>query len=409
VRQRDLEAFVEAHPRTLKRSAPYAHIDAESRRQIIARAFELSLSDELSPDEAVGRLAREFTCPHEPVRKLLEAYDAEHPEAPIFGTSGVAISDDDRRRLLSLYRTGLPAGDLARQFLVGRTTVGRVVRELIVDEVLGQPWEHVHCPAFDEPDAAETVLADAPVAEPSQSLTEPLKGDEEQVLFRQYNFLKWQLAQARDELSPSDLSPAELERLAHVHDRAMAVRNRLVLANLRLVIHLAKRHLRSGSSSLDELVSDGTVSLMQAIERFDYSRGVRFSTYSSWAILKNYAKSIPRELRARSAVTQDSQEIVEAAPDASEAERNQSALRKVLRSLVTHMLLELGERERQILVARFGLEGKQTETLEQIGQRYDITRERVRQIEARALRKLAAVADPELLEELAAPASSPPH
>ncbi|NQT53228.1 sigma-70 family RNA polymerase sigma factor, partial [bacterium] len=340
---------------------------------------------------------------------LLEAYDAEHPEAPIFGTSGVAISDDDRRRLLSLYRTGLPAGDLARQFLVGRTTVGRVVRELIVDEVLGQPWEHVHCPAFDEPDAAETVLADAPVAEPSQSLTEPLKGDEEQVLFRQYNFLKWQLAQARDELSPSDLSPAELERLAHVHDRAMAVRNRLVLANLRLVIHLAKRHLRSGSSSLDELVSDGTVSLMQAIERFDYSRGVRFSTYSSWAILKNYAKSIPRELRARSAVTQDSQEIVEAAPDASEAERNQSALRKVLRSLVTHMLLELGERERQILVARFGLEGKQTETLEQIGQRYDITRERVRQIEARALRKLAAVADPELLEELAAPASSSPH
>ena len=131
------------------------------------------------------------------------------------------------------------------------------------------------------------------------------------------------------------------------------------------------------------------------------------STYASWAILKNFAKTIPREAQARRAAMTGAQEIIDATahePSTSPARRE---LREVLHSLVASMLLELSEREREVVIARFGLEGGAAETLEQIGRRLRVTRERVRQIEARALRKLAALADPALIEELAAPPPSP--
>jgi RNA polymerase primary sigma factor len=403
VRQSDLEAFVEAHPKACHRAEAYVHVGKEARHRLIARAFELSLNDELTFAEAVGRLAREFVCSHDAVRDLLERYDREHPQAPIFSAAPQPLSEDDRRQLLALYRSGRPAGELAREFLLGRSTVRRVVRELVIEQVLDRPWRHIHCPEFDEPDAEERLLGEMPREQIDEgSMANLLSAEEEQRLFRQYNYVKFKLARARDELTPSELTPEELQRLAATHDRAVALRNRLVVANLRLVIHHAGRHLGQGRS-LDELVSDGTVSLMRAIEKFDYNRGVRFSTYASWAIIKNFAKSIPRDAQARDAVTEDSQDIVEQAADARAAEGGQRETREVLRSLVTSMLLELSPRERDVVIARFGLGGRETETLEQIGKRHDITRERVRQIEAQALRKLASTADPETIKDLSLP------
>jgi RNA polymerase primary sigma factor len=93
------------------------------------------------------------------------------------------------------------------------------------------------------------------------------------------------------------------------------------------------------------------------------------------------------------------QEIIDGQAAPGRPSPGQREFREVLRARVAELLLELGPRERAILVARFGL-GQEAETLEQIGQRYDITRERVRQIEARALRKLAELADPSLIADL---------
>ena len=407
VQQSDLEAFVEAHSETIRRTASYQHIDAEARRAIVARAFELSLSDGLALGAVAGRIAREFTCPHDAVRELLEQYDRDHPDTPVFARAPQPLTDEDRRQILSLYRSGHQPGELAHKFLVARSTVARLVQDLTAEEILGRQWDYVFSPAFDEPGAEAAFLADLSAEELAErGMAGPLPADQEQFLFRQYNFLKYQLAKARDELRPSELTAEQLERVVRLHDAAVAVRNCLVVANLRLVVHLASRHVAPGRP-LDGLVSDGTVSLMQAIERFDFNRGFRLSTYASWAILKNFAKTIPREVQARRAAMTGAQEIIDATahkPGASPARRE---LREVLHSLVASMLLELSEREREVVIARFGLEGGAAETLEQIGRRLRVTRERVRQIEARALRKLAVLADPALVEDLAAPPSPP--
>ena len=78
----------------------------------------------------------------------------------------------------------------------------------------------------------------------------------------------------------------------------MATKNQIVRANLRLVVSIAKRHV-APDQNFFELVSDGNMSLMRAVEKFDFARGNKFSTYASWAIMKNFARTIPDEHRHR--------------------------------------------------------------------------------------------------------------
>ncbi len=398
--QGDLEAFVESHPEIIGRTRAYSYLDAATRRALLARAFELSLAHDLSAPEATGRLAREFGCSHDAVRRIIADYERDHPGTAIFAGSRAALSDADRRQLLALYRYGYRPRELANSFLIGTTAVANAIREVVTDEILGREWHYVPSPEFRRPRAEQAILGGLAAGGPDESQVEgPLDIEQEERLFRQYNFAKYLLAKARDELRPSELTDAQLHRLVRLHDLAVAARNCLVVANLRLVVHLASRHLATGRR-LDELVSDGTVSLMQAIERFDPARGVRFSTYASWAIRKNFAKSIPRELHRQGAEVTGTEELIEARGDPRAAAPGRD-FKEVLRSTVAALLLELGPREREVVAARFGL-GRRPETLEQIGRRFQITRERVRQIEAAALRKLASLVDPALVHELAA-------
>jgi len=398
--QADLEAFVESHPDIIGRTRAYCYLDASTRRAILARAFELSLAEELTATEAAGRLAREFGCGHDAVRRVLHDYEQAHPGIAIFAPCPNPLSEDERRQLLALYRNGYQPRELARSFHLGASALDHAVREVVVEEILGHEWQYVASPDFDRPGAERSLMDGLAAGAPDEQAVEgPLDTEQEALLFRQYNLAKCLLARAREELRPSDLTDRQLHRLVRLHDLALAARNCLVVANLRLVVHLASRHLGLGRR-LDDLVSDGTVSLMQAIEKFDPARGVRFSTYSSWAIRKNFAKSLPREAQRHQTEVTGTEELIESRGDARAAAPAERDFREVLRSTVASLLLELSPRERDVVVARFGL-GRRAETLEQIGRRFQVTRERVRQIEALALRKLAHLVDPALAHELA--------
>jgi RNA polymerase sigma factor (sigma-70 family) len=399
--QADLEAFVESHPEIIGRTRAYSYLDAPTRRAILARAFELSLGQELTAGEAAGRLAREFGCAHEAVRRVLHDYEESHPETPVFAPCAQPLSEEERRQLLALYRNGYQPRELARSFHLGTATLSHAMREVVSEEILGRRWDYVASPDFERPEAERELLGGLPPEGLDERRIEgPLDVEQEDRLFRQYNFAKHLLAKAREELRPSELTDGQLRRLVRVHDLALAARNCLVVANLRLVIHLASRHLGLGRR-LDDLVSDGTVSLMQAVEKFDSARGNRFSTYASWAIRKNFAKSIPREAQRHQAEMTGTEELIEARGDTRAAAAPERDFREVVRSTVASLLLELSPRERDVLVARFGV-GRRAETLEEIGRRFQVTRERVRQIEAMALRKLASRVDPALAGDLVA-------
>src|SRR5207244_9631353 len=96
--------------------------------------------------------------------------------------------------------------------------------------------------------------------------------------------------------------------------QANEIKDILINCNMRLVVSIAKRH--SGQTdNFSELLSDGNMSLMRAVEKFDYARGNKFSTYASWAIMKNFARSIPEEKNRRERYVTGNEEFFDIAPD----------------------------------------------------------------------------------------------
>ena len=229
-----------------------------------------------------------------------------------------------------------------------------------------------------------------------------LNREEEIELFRQYNYLKFLAFQNRAGIKLSRVSGRMISRIESYLVRAEEIKRRIIEANLRLVVNVARKHTLSGANLLD-LVSEGNISLMHAVEKFDYSRGFRFSTFASWAIAKDYAHKIPAQFgrlgrSGKASLANIHREMrTEYAADFAAVERAHQSLTQVIKN-------NLNEHEQYVITNRFGLVGppirKQTKTLAQIGQELNLSKERIRQIELLALQKLRQSLSPEEFELL---------
>src|SRR5205085_12013466 len=106
----------------------------------------------------------------------------------------------------------------------------------------------------------------------------------------------------------------DLKHIEDLQTEASAIKAHLISSNMRLVVAIAKRHAAQ-TDNFFELLSDGNMSLIRAVEKFDFSRGNKFSTYATWAIMKNFARSIPEEKRRRERYMTGHEEVFEIAPD----------------------------------------------------------------------------------------------
>jgi len=217
-------------------------------------------------------------------------------------------------------------------------------------------------------------------------------------LFRKMNYLKYKAARLLSKLNPSRPSARLMNRIERLYEESVATKNQIVRANLRLVVSIAKRHI-SPSRDFFELVSDGNMALIRAVEKFDFARGTRFSTYASWAVMRSFARSIPQEIRCRARFRTGNADLFTALEDTGTDQEEQETAQSHCELRVEEFLEHLDERERKIIDLRFGLGGgRQPLTLKQVGAEIGVTKERVRQLEVRAMSKLRAAAQDETID-----------
>ena len=238
----------------------------------------------------------------------------------------------------------------------------------------------------------------------------------------------------------------EIELATRMNQGDAAARKRLSEANLRLVVSIAKRYVGRGMQFLD-LIQEGNLGLIKAVEKFDYTKGFKFSTYATWWIRQaitraiadqartiripvhmvetiNKVKKVSSQLLHKNGHDPSAEEIAEVLdmpvdkvreimraaqepvsletpigeeedshlgdfiPDDEAPAPADAASHTLLKEQLGEVLSTLTEREEKVLRLRFGLEDGRSRTLEEVGKEFDVTRERIRQIEAKALRKL---------------------
>ena len=225
-----------------------------------------------------------------------------------------------------------------------------------------------------------------------------LTAGEEQELFRRMNYMKYRANALRVRLNPDSPDADTMDQVDQLLGRATQVRDQIIKANMRLVIAIVKKFV-TPKHSFDDLLSDGIVSLMQAVDKFDYGRGFRFSTYAYRAIARNAYRTITDQQKAESrfdaAVSEDLASLPEQDRTSPLGEQQWARMR----TLLGNLLPQLDRREQFILRGRFALGAhREVRTFQCLADKLGVSKERVRQLEQRAIAKLQALAqqvDPE--------------
>ena len=223
-------------------------------------------------------------------------------------------------------------------------------------------------------------------------------------LFRKMNYLRFQAESLRQQLSQqNEVSSESMGHLSALIEDADAVRNHIAECNLRLVISIARKFSAS-SCDFDELMSEGNEILLKAINKFDFSRGFRFSTYATHSVQRHFYRYTQRQLKRNTVEYKSSVELLNEIPNAETDLVIAQWVKEEQRvtSLISQMTERLDEREHRIVVARFGLSTDGVvKTLRELSSEMGLSKERIRQIQIIAIDKLRDLFD-ELDPELAA-------
>ncbi len=384
------EWFIEKYEGLVARAAAFHRMTPNQREWIINQARQLYQTNGFSRNQIELLLAEKTSRVRETIRYVLSSYDASvEPQDRIF-PERTKLTVETCKQIYDMSTRGVTIEQLSRTFGRSESTIYRIVNKYRQKAWREAEIEYISSPDFDLPSAEETILPGADIkveAKPESTHLQTLDASQERALFRAYNYLKWRQDQLRRPYLADPegiLPPAVMDELEALQAKLENVKDTLILANQALVVSIAKRHLNS-HLTLDELCSEGLGPLMKAVEKFDYTRGFKFSTYASWAIMKHFARIVPLAGQQQHQLLSD-EDLDGVIPGTFDIDEDEAYERSMA---VQGALSQLNERERQVLENRFGLNrSDEPLSLAQLGKRMGVTKERIRQIESKAMDKL---------------------
>jgi RNA polymerase primary sigma factor len=389
----------------------------------------ISLDDVIEEENIETDIAEQPHSLDESIDSLASPDEQAAPEIPV---EDIMDYSDSIKELFNMGRE--------KGFVTYEEIEKKLPKEILSPEVLDYIYLNIMelgIDVVDEPkekDDAEDETLSFPTGKDDSSLEELPLSDPVRMYLREIGKISLLTAEEEVELAKG-VEAGDATAKAHLVD-----------ANLRLVVSIAKKYIGRGMLFLD-LIQEGNLGLIRAVEKFDYQKGFKFSTYATWWIRQAITRAIAdqartiripvhmvetinklirisrqlvqrlgreptsEEIAAEMQIASDrveeiqriAQEPVSLETPIGEEEDNQLgdfledkempnpeevAASLILREQLEEMLADLGDREREVLRLRFGLEDGHAHTLEDVGKRFGVTRERIRQIEAKALRKL---------------------
>lgn len=238
-----------------------------------------------------------------------------------------------------------------------------------------------------------TFISDGDIDAVERVTVTTLTAQQEQTLFQRFNFARCKVFRILKASKSTRLAMDQLRELLTWFKIANSARAQIVQANLPLVLAMAKRTKLTGVD-FAELISEGNMALLRSVDKFDCSKGFKFSTYACRAILKSFSRVAIRSSRYRSRFPTEFDPALEKS-DFVERKRQEVEDFCVdeLRSILVENLANLNDVEKRVIRARFALDAVDSDqaqpmTLEQVGEIIGVTKERVRQIQNKALEKL---------------------
>ncbi len=426
-KQSVLDRFLVVHQDRVERGSRFSQLSDEEKEEILRRARRLARVCGGTLTEVSRRIARRLGRSAETIRYTTKNFDREHPVQALFPNLTGPLDAATKDVIYTSYRRGIAVDMLAKRFQRTRTSMYRVINEVRAQRLLEQPLDYIPHPSFDDPALEAVILAPMPDEEAYERKRRDMKApkdvpaefapmyevpllnkEQEQHLFRKMNFLKAKASKLRNqlrkdgheagEIDPTRVRIQLLKEIEDLQAEANAVKDQLIRANMRLVVNIAKKHV-GPAENVFELLSDGNISLIRAVEKFDFGRGFKFSTYASWAIIKNFARSIPDEKHRRERFVTGHEDVFDATQDRRTDEHEMLVAQERAKHSVNRLLEYLEPRERDIIRMRAGMDDHHKNmTLEEIGQQFGITKERVRQLNQRAMNKLRQIAKQQAIE-----------